>query len=57
MEEGWFDEELSGCRLGDGRLDRRLRQLVQRMDCPSIYSIAPPNDGSAFRYRHNFRLN
>ena len=34
MEEGWFDEELSGCRLGDGRLDRRLRQLVQRMDCP-----------------------
>ena len=32
MEERWFDEELSGCRLGDGRLDRRLRQLVERMD-------------------------
>ncbi len=32
MEEHWFDGELSGCRLGDGRLDRRLRQLVERMD-------------------------
>ena len=32
MEEQWFDDELSGCRLGDGRLDRRLRQLVKRMD-------------------------
>ena len=26
-----FDEELAGCRLGDDRLDRRLRQLVKRM--------------------------
>jgi len=32
MEERWFEEELSGCRLGDGRLDRRLRQLVERME-------------------------
>lgn len=32
MEERWFDEELSSCRLGDGRLDRRLRQLVERME-------------------------
>ena len=32
MEERWFHEELSGCRLGDGRLDRRLRQLVERME-------------------------
>ena len=32
MAERRFDEELSGCRLGDGRLDRRLRQLVGRMD-------------------------
>ena len=32
MEERWFDEELSGCRLGDGRLNRRLYQLVERMD-------------------------
>ena len=31
MEERWLDEELAGCRLGDGRLDRRLRQLVKRM--------------------------
>ena len=29
MEDRWFDEELSGCRLGDGRLDSRLRQLVE----------------------------
>ncbi len=32
MEERWFDEELTGCRLGDGQLDRRLRQLVERME-------------------------
>ena len=32
MEQRWFDEELAGCRLGDGRLDRRLRQLVARME-------------------------
>ena len=32
MEERWFDEELAGGRLGDGRLDRRLRQLVERME-------------------------
>ena len=32
MEDRWFDEELSGCRLGDGRLDSRLRQLVARME-------------------------
>ena len=31
MEERWFDEELAVCRLGDGRLDRRLRHLVERM--------------------------
>ena len=31
MEERWLDEELAGCRFGDGRLDRRLRQLVERM--------------------------
>ncbi len=32
MDERWFDEELSGCRFGDGRLDRRLHQLVERME-------------------------
>ena len=32
MEERWLDEELAGRRLGDGSLDRRLRQLVERMD-------------------------
>ena len=32
MEGQWFEEELAGCRLGDGRLDRRLRQLVEQME-------------------------
>ena len=32
MQDCWFDEELLGCRLGDDRLDSRLRQLVARMD-------------------------
>ena len=32
MQDRWFDEELSGCQLGDGRLDSRLRPLVERMD-------------------------
>ena len=31
-KERWFDRELATCRLGDGRLDGRLRQLVARMD-------------------------
>ena len=31
-EERWFDREVATCRLGDGRLDGRLRQLVARMD-------------------------
>ena len=30
--ERWFEQELAGCRLGDGRLDRRLRQLVESME-------------------------
>ena len=32
MEGRWFEEELVGCRFGDGRLDRRLRQLVEQME-------------------------
>ena len=32
MQDCWFDEELLDCRLGDGRLDSRLRQLVALMD-------------------------
>ena len=32
QDERWFEEELAGCQLGDGRLDRRLRQLVERME-------------------------
>ena len=32
MGDRWFEEELAGCRLGDGRLDSRLRQLVEQME-------------------------
>ena len=32
MEDPWIDCELAGCRLGDERLDKRLRLLVERMD-------------------------
>ena len=32
MEGRWFDEELAGGRHGDGLLDSRLCQLVERMD-------------------------
>ena len=32
MGDRWFEEKLAGCRLGDGRLDSRLRQLVEQME-------------------------
>ena len=37
MEDRWFEEELAGCQLGDGRPPpglggRRLRQLVEQME-------------------------
>ena len=39
MEDRWFDEELLGCRLGDGRLDSRPRQLVEQMEAGFRESI------------------
>ena len=61
MEEGWFDEELSGCQLGDGRLDRRLRQLVQRMDAGFGETIPlacqdRANTKAAYRFFSNERV-
>ena len=61
MEEGWFDEELSGCRLSDGRLDRRLRQLVQRMDAGFGETIPLAcqdwaNTKAAYRFFSNERV-
>ena len=41
MEDRWFDEELAGRRLGDGRLDRRLRQPVEQMAAGFGESIRP----------------
>ena len=32
----------------------RLRQKPWKFACPSIYSIVPPNDGSALRHGHHF---
>ena len=61
MEEQWFDEELSGCRLGDGRLDRRLRQLVKRMDAGFGETIPLAcqdwaNTKAAYRFFSNDRV-
>ena len=61
MEDRWFDEELSGCRLGDGRLDSRLRQLVARMDAGFGESIPLAcqdwaNTKAAYRFFSNDRV-
>ena len=61
MEERWFHEELSGCRLGDGRLDRRLRQLVERMDARFGETIPLAcqdwaNTKAAYRFFSNDRV-
>ena len=61
MEDRWFDEELSGCRLGDGRLDRRLRQLVERMDAGFGETIPLAcqdwaNTKAAYRFFSNDRV-
>ena len=61
MEEQWFDDELSGCRLGDGRLDRRLRQLVKRMDAGFGETIPLAcqdwaNTKAAYRFFSNDRV-
>ena len=62
MEERWFDAELSGCRLGDGRLDRRLRQLVERMEVGFGESIPLAcqdwaSTKAAYRFFSNERVN
>ena len=61
MEDRWFDEELSGCRLGDGRLDSRLRQLVERMDAGFGETIPLAcqdwaNTKAAYRFFSNGRV-
>jgi Transposase DNA-binding len=32
VTDAWFDRELAGCRFADGRLNKRLRKLLERMD-------------------------
>ena len=61
MEDRWFDEELSGCRLGDGRLDSRLRQLVEQMESGFGESIPLAcqdwaNTKAAYRFFSNDRM-
>ena len=61
MDERWFEEELSGCRLGDGRLDRRLCQLVERMDAGFGETIPLAcqdwaNTKAAYRFFSNERV-
>ena len=58
MEDRWFDEELSGCRLGDGRLDSRLRQLVEQMESGFGESIPLDwaNTKAAYRFFSNDRM-
>ena len=61
MEDRWFDEELSGCRLGDGRLDSRLRQLVEQMKAGFGESIPLAcqdwaNTKAAYRFFSNDRV-
>ena len=61
MEDRWFEEELSGRRLGDGRLDRRLRQLVEQMEAGFGESIPLAcqdwaNTKAAYRFFSNDRV-
>ena len=57
----WFDEELTGCSPADKRLDRRLRQLVERMG-GSIGASIPlacqdwANTKAAYRFLSNDRV-
>ena len=61
MKDRWFDEDLSGCRLGDGRLDSRLRQLVEQMESGFGESIPLAcqdwaNTKAAYRFFSNDRV-
>ena len=61
MEDRRFDEELSGCRLGDGRLESRLRQLVEQMEAGFGETIPLAcqdwaNTKAAYRFFSNDRV-
>ena len=61
-EERWFDRELATCRLGDGRLDSRLRELVARMEVGFGESIPLAcqdwaGTKAAYRFFSNERVN
>ena len=60
--ERWFEEELTGSRLGDGRLDRRLRQLVKSMEAGFAESVPSASQEwagtkAAYRFFSNDRVN
>ncbi len=61
MEGQRFEEELAGCGLGDGRLDRRLRQRVEQMEAGFGESIPLAcqdwaNTKAAYRFFSNDRV-
>ncbi|MFY9839524.1 MAG: IS4 family transposase [Xanthobacteraceae bacterium] len=64
MDEGteaWFDRELGGCRLADGRLNKRLRKLVAQIGSAMGQSIPLvcqdwANTKAAYRFFANDRI-
>jgi hypothetical protein len=61
VDEAWFDRELAGCRFSDGRLAKRLRTLVERMEGAMGASIPLAcqdwaNTKAAYRFFSNDRV-
>ena len=59
--EPWFDRELAGCSFADGRLNKRLRRLLERMEGAMGASIPLAcqdwaNTKAAYRFFSNDRV-
>ena len=59
---GWFDREIAGCRFADERLNKRLRNLLERMGDAMGASIPLAcqnwaNTKAAYRFFSNERFN
>src|SRR5690348_4806525 len=57
----WIDDELAGCRLADGRLDRRLRTLLEQIagamgDSIPLACQDWANTKAAYRFFSNDRV-
>ncbi len=58
----WFDREIAGCRLADQRLNKRLRNLLERIGDAMGASIPLAcqdwaNTKAAYRFFSNDRIN